>query len=215
MANYTFLDASSSVQTAQASVVAGTVLRPQVDVGSILSVVPVAITNVVGASLVGLIFGVDNTDGTQGSASANKVTTVDRNMVFSSVWVRQRGSETAGTIVTPYAFPSSFISGVTSMITGTAVTSIIAAAPSGQRNYITHLLITNQQTSVTGAGTQVNLIDDGSGQVMYAGYVVSGGGNLSMTFPTPLRQVTSAFSLSAKCITTASVIVAASGYIAT
>lgn len=113
-----------------------------------------------------------------------------------------------------YAPTASFVSGVTSMMTQTTVTSVLAAAAGGQRNYVTNILVTNQQTSVTGIGTQVNIIDDGSGQVMYAGFAAGQGGGFALTFPTPLRQPTSAFSLSAKAATQASVIVAASGYTA-
>ncbi len=109
---------------------------------------------------------------------------------------------------------SSYVSGVTSIITQTAITSVLAAAAGGQRNYVTQILVTNQQTSVTGIGTQVNIIDDGSGQVMYAGFAAGQGGGFALTFPTPLRQPTSQFSVSAKAATQASVIVAASGYTA-
>lgn len=130
--------------------------------------------------------------------------------IQSGAW----STSVVGGPVTLYAPTASFVSGVTSLITGTAVTSVIAAAPGGQRNYITHILVTNQQTSVTGLGAQVNIIDDGSGNVLYSGFAAAGGGGFSITMPTPLRQPTSTFSISAKSLTQASVIVAGSGFTA-
>lgn len=58
--SYTFLDAFSSVQTAESSVVSGVVQRPIVAIGSVLSAIPVvssgnqSVSGTIGASVIGL-----------------------------------------------------------------------------------------------------------------------------------------------------------------
>jgi len=120
----------------------------------------------------------------------------------------------SGSVLSVAAPVASLVSGISSVITSTSATSVLAAAPGGQRNYISTILVTNQQSSVTGAGTQVSLIDDGSGQVIWAGYAAAGGGGFANAFSPALKQPTSAFSVSAKAASQASVIVGISGYTA-
>lgn len=129
--------------------------------------------------------------------------------VFSgSGWDRARGNASIGTLVAPYAFPSQLISGVTSVITGTASVQVLAPASSGSRNYITNVLVTN----AAAVGTTVQLYDGGN--VIYVGYAAASGGGFAVSFPAPLRQSSIAGNLSALSTVQASVFVSASGYTA-
>jgi len=85
-------------------------------------------------------------------------------------------------IVLPYANPENFTAGVTSDITGTSNTSVIAAQGSGVRTYITQITVTNSHATV---GTWVN-IKDGT-TTIYTGYAAAAGGGFTITLPVPLR----------------------------
>lgn len=130
-------------------------------------------------------------------------------LVFNgATWDRQRGSASIGTLVMPYAFPSSLVSGVTSVITSTSSVQVLAPAPAGSRNYITNVLVTN----AAAVGTTVQLLD--AGQVIYVGYAAASGGGFAVSFPAPLKQSSIAGNLSALTTVQASVFVSASGYTA-
>lgn len=120
-------------------------------------------------------------------------------------------------IVLPYANPENFVSGaITSAMTGTTSTSLVAAPASGLRNYITQITVSNGSTTVP---TDI-LIQDGSGGTTL--YVIpapagtgtgTGASGATLTFPTPLRQPTTATALYCANVTTgASTKVSASGY---
>ena len=110
--------------------------------------------------------------------------------------------------VTLYTTTGSIVSGVTSVITGTASVQVLVPPVSGQRNYITQVLVTNGAA----VGTFVNLYD--AGNVIYAGYAAASGGGFSASFPFPLKQSSVAGNLSAAAITQSSIVVSASGYTA-
>lgn len=113
-------------------------------------------------------------------------------------------------IVLPYANPENFVSGLTAAMTGTTSTSLIAAPASGLRNYVTHIIATNSHATV---GTFVLIQDGSGGTTIYEGYCAPAGGGFSISFPTPLRQPTTATALYCQDVTTgANVIVSASGY---
>lgn len=103
---------------------------------------------------------------------------------------------------------TSLVSGVTSVITGTASVLVVVAAPATQRNYVTQLLVTNAAT----VGTFVNIVD--GGQVIYSGYAAASGGGFSASFPTPLRQNNSVLALYAASNVQSSVVVSINGYTA-
>jgi hypothetical protein len=111
-------------------------------------------------------------------------------------------------LVRPYAKPEDLISGVSTDITGTTSTQVIAAQGQNLRIYVTHLLVQNSHASV---GTWVN-VKDGTGSTLYTVYAASGGAGASCPLPAPLK--TSAGSaLNAICETTGSnVRVSASGF---
>lgn len=113
-------------------------------------------------------------------------------------------------IVLPYANPENFVSGVTSAMTGTTSTSLIAAPAGSLRNYVTHIIGTNSHATV---GTFILIQDGSGGTTIYEGYAAAVGGGFSISFPTPLRQPTTATALYCQNVTTgANTIVSASGY---
>jgi hypothetical protein len=115
-------------------------------------------------------------------------------------------------IVLPYANPENFVSGaITTAMTGTTSTSLIAAPASGLRNYITQITVSNSHATV---GTDVIIQDGNGGTTLYTIPAAAVYGGAVITFPTPLRQPTTATAIYCADVTTgASVKVSASGYI--
>lgn len=129
--------------------------------------------------------------------------------VIGTVPVTQAGAWTiSGSVLTLLAPTASLVSAVTSIITTTSQTSVLATAPGAQRNYVTQMLITNAGL----VGTQVNIMDGPN--VVYAGYAAASGGGFALSFPAPFRQATLAQSLDVKAITTTSITAAMSGFTA-
>lgn len=125
---------------------------------------------------------------------ADFVTTLDRRLITS-----------------PYANPEYIVSGaITTAMTATTSTSLVAAPGAGLRNYITTIIVSNAHASV---GTDV-VIQDGSGgttlltipaAAVYGGAVVN--------LPVPLRQPTADTALFCANVTTgASTKVSAVGF---
>jgi hypothetical protein len=114
-------------------------------------------------------------------------------------------------IVLPYANPENFVSGaITSAMTGTTSTSLIAAPAAGLRNYLTQITISNSHATV---GTDVVIQDGSGGTTLYTIPAAAAYGGASITFPTPLRQPTTATAIYVANVTTGSSIkVSASGY---
>lgn len=114
-------------------------------------------------------------------------------------------------IVLPYANPENFVSGaITSAMTGTTSTSLIAAPASGLRNYITQITVSNAHATV---GTDVVIQDGSGGTTLYTIPAAAAYGGATLTFPTPLRQPTTATAIYVANVTTgASVKASASGY---
>jgi len=114
-------------------------------------------------------------------------------------------------IVLPYANPENFVSGaITSAMTGTTSTSLIAAPASGLRNYITQITVSNSHATV---GTDVVIQDGNAGTTLYTIPAAAVYGGAVVTFPTPLRQPTTATAIYCANVTTgASTKVSATGY---
>lgn len=114
-------------------------------------------------------------------------------------------------IVLPYANPENFVSGaITSAMTGTTSTSLIAAPASGLRNYITQITVSNSHATV---GTDVIIQDGSGGTTLYTIPAAAVYGGATVTFPTPLRQPTTATAIFCANVTTGSnTKVSASGY---
>lgn len=114
-------------------------------------------------------------------------------------------------IILPYSNPENFVSGaITTAMTGTTSTSLVAAPGAGLRNYITTIIISNSHAT---AGTDV-IIQDGSGGttlLTIPAAAVYGGAVINL--PVPLRQPTTNTALFCANVTTgASTKVSAVGY---
>lgn len=114
-------------------------------------------------------------------------------------------------IVLPYANPENFVSGViTSAMTGTTSTSLLAAPAAGLRNYITQITVSNAHATV---GTDMIIQDGNGGTTLYNIPAAAVYGGAALTFPTPLRQPTTATAIYIANVTTgASTKASASGY---
>jgi hypothetical protein len=114
-------------------------------------------------------------------------------------------------IVLPYANPENFVSGaITSAMTGTTSTSLVAAPAAGLRNYLTQITVSNSHATV---GTDIVIQDGSGGTTLYTIPAAAVYGGAVITFPTPLRQPTTATAIFCANVTTgASTKVSASGY---
>lgn len=114
-------------------------------------------------------------------------------------------------IVLPYANPENFVSGaITTAMTGTTSTSLIAAPAAGLRNYITQITVSNAHAT---QGTDVIIQDGSGGTTLYNIPAAAVYGGAVITFPTPLRQPTTATAIFCANVTTgASTKASASGY---
>lgn len=115
-------------------------------------------------------------------------------------------------IVLPYANPENFVSGaITTAMTGTTSTSLVAAPAAGLRNYITAIIVSNAHGTV---GTDVVIQDGSGGTTLLTIPAAAVYGGAVITLPTPLRQPTTATALFCANVTTgASTKVSAVGYI--
>lgn len=114
-------------------------------------------------------------------------------------------------IVLPYANPENFVSGaITSAMTGTTSTSLVAAPGSGLRNYITTIIVSNAHATV---GTDIIIQDGSGGTTLLTIPAAAVYGGAAITLPTPLRQPTANTALYCANVTTgASTKVSAVGY---
>lgn len=114
-------------------------------------------------------------------------------------------------LVQPYGNPANFVSGaITSAMTGTTSTSLVAAPASGLRNYITTIICSNAHATV---GTDIIIQDGSGGTTLLTIPAAAVYGGAVITLPTPLRQPTTATALYCANVTTgASTKVSAIGY---
>lgn len=142
--------------------------------------------------------------GAQAVSSENTAVTTARKVQLTSDLVGKL-------IVLPYANPENFVSGaITTAMTGTTSTSLIAAPATGLRNYITQITVSNAHATV---GTDVIIQDGSGGTTLYTIPAAAVYGGAVLTFPTPLRQPTTATAIFCANVTTgASTKVSASGY---
>lgn len=114
-------------------------------------------------------------------------------------------------IVLPYANPENFVSGaITTAMTGTTSTSLVAAPAAGLRNYITTIIVSNAHASV---GTDVVIQDGNAGTTLMTIPAAAVYGGAVINLPVPLRQPTTATAIYCANVTTgASTKVSAVGY---
>lgn len=89
---------------------------------------------------------------------------------------------------TPYALNSNLVSGViTSAMTGTTSTSLVAAPGASLRNFITQITVSNAHAT---QGTDMIVQDGSGGTTLYTIPAAAVYGGAAITFPAPLRQPT-------------------------
>lgn len=114
-------------------------------------------------------------------------------------------------VVFPFCLPENLVNGaITTAMTGTTSTSLIAAPGAGLYNYITQVTVSNSHATV---GTDVTLQDGNGGTAFYTIPAAAVYGGAAIQFNPPLRQPTSNTALYCVNITTgASTKVSASGF---
>ncbi len=134
--------------------------------------------------------------------------------------INSDGSQAAASS-TPVALPNdqwpgmvnnaNMVSGcISTAMTGTTSTSLVAAPGASLRNYITNITVSNSHATV---GTDIEIQDGSGGTVLYVIPASAVFGGASVSFPIPLRQPTTNTALFAKNVTTGSnTKVSASGF---
>lgn len=114
-------------------------------------------------------------------------------------------------ITSPYTNPENIVSGaITSAMTGTTSTSLVAAPAAGLRNYITTIICSNSHATV---GTDIIIQDGSGGTTLLTIPAAAVYGGAVITLPVPLRQPTTATALYCANVTTgASTKVSAVGF---
>ena len=143
------------------------------------------------------------TGGKAVSAEPTAVTANDRSNFITDLVGKQ--------IILPYSNPENFVSGaITSAMTGTTSTSLVAAPAAGLRNYVTTIICSNAHASV---GTDIVIQDGSGGTTLLTIPAASVYGGAVITLPVPLRQPTTATAIFCANVTTgASTKVSAVGY---
>lgn len=114
-------------------------------------------------------------------------------------------------IVAPYTTPENIVSGaITTAMTGTTSTSLVAAPGAGLRNYITTLIVSNAHATV---GTDVVIQDGSGGTTLMTIPAAAAYGGAVINLPVPLKQPTANTALFCANVTTgASTKVSAIGF---
>ncbi len=137
------------------------------------------------------------------SAEITPVTTGDRSDFITDLAGKQ--------VMMPYANNENFVSGaITTAMTGTTSTSLVAAPAAGLRNYITTIIVSNSHGTV---GTDVVIQDGSGGTTLMTIPAAAVYGGAVINLPVPLRQPTTATAIYCANVTTgASTKVSAVGY---
>ena len=141
--------------------------------------------------------------GRASSAEITAVTTGDRTDFITDLAGKQ--------VMMPYANNENFVSGaITTAMTGTTSTSLVAAPAAGLRNYITTIIVSNSHATV---GTDVIIQDGSAGTTLMTIPAAAVYGGAVINLPVPLRQPTTATAIYCANVTTgASTKVSAVGY---
>ena len=211
--SYQFLDANSSVLTADSSVVSGVVQQPIIQISSVLSVIPVTFSGSPSISGAVTIIGVSSVSGSVGiigtpSVSGAITAMGNLNITMASVLANTVVPIAVGGIgeqITANAPLSQWVQGVASVFTG-VIQPIIPAQGSSVFSYITSLQATNASANavyMTFYGATSSII----------GYLpVPANGGAIPTFPNGWKtSANGAFSASVSGV--ASVFLSASGFI--
>ncbi len=167
-------------------------------------------TDEVGSAQVQYVKLMDGTDGGSGVIAGDGTNGLDVDITRIAAGDNNIGNVDIVTMpIGGYAASANLVSGVTTAITDTTATQVIAAQGSGVIIYLTSLLVTNSDADT---GTVVNITDGNAGTVMWSGYAAKEGGGFAVTFPAPLK-FTANTAVYCACVTTGSTtIVSAAGF---
>lgn len=163
---------------------------------SVMTVNPDGSTN---SSIIGTV---KITGSVQGVANQSVSGTVGASIIGAISATITQGSSIYA-FLAPY---SASTQGITSVMTGTSSVLVLGAPGGTQRNYITHVLVTNNAAVNT-----VVTIQDGA-SILWGGVAAANGGGWSENFNPPLPQPTSVKALYATSSIQASVLVAINGF---
>lgn len=112
-------------------------------------------------------------------------------------------TDLVGKLITlPYANPENFVSGaITTAMTSTTSTSLVAAPGAGLRNYITTIIVSNSHATV---GTDVIIQDGNAGTTLMTIPAAALYGGAVINLPVPLRQPTTNTAIYCANVTTGS-----------
>lgn len=130
------------------------------------------------------------------------VATVTEQTAVSATGDRVNASftSTGKQIQMPYTTPEYIVSGaITSAMTGTTSTSLVAAPAAGLRNYLTTIIVSNAHATI---GTDVVIQDGSGGTTLLTIPAAAVYGGAVITLPTPLRQPTTATAIYCANVTT-------------
>lgn len=189
MANYTFLDAYSSIQTAESSIVSGVVQRPIVAIGSIPSVVAVissSIFAVQSGQVISSIIGAYAEDSGHIDGNIGIFNLAVRNDAVSSFSGTNTdytpfGVDSAGRgLIKPFAAEEAVLRGHGS-VNGVASIQLLAAGGTGLKTYLTDVTVAN-----TGAAATLVTFTDGDASVIGRTIAPAGGGSNIIGLDVPL-----------------------------
>lgn len=188
MANYTFLDAYSSVQTAAANTVAGA-LQPIVQIStmpSIIAQVQSSIITVQAGTVITSIIGAYAEDSAHGDGNIGLFTLGVRNdtvssFVGSNTDYTPIGLDSAGrTLSKPFAAEEAVLRGHGS-VNGAASIQLLAAGGTGLKTYLTDVTVAN-----TGSAATLVSFTDGDASIIGRTIAPAGGGSNIIGLDVPL-----------------------------
>jgi len=199
-----FSDPRLTVSQATAASLNATVAGSLTTVSTVATVT--TLTTVTGSSIAH-----DGADSGNPHKMGARATNVEITAVANNDRTNLVATLTGKQIVQPYSNPENFVSGaITTAMTGTTTTSLVAAPAAGLRNYITTIIVSNTHATV---GTDVIIQDGSGGTTLLTIPAAAVYGGAAITLPTPLRQPTTATALFCANVTTgASTKVSAVGY---
>lgn len=209
--NYDFIDAYGSVITARSSITSGSAHEPYVQITSFLSTVPTTFSGSPSISGAVTIVGNPSISGTvnigtmpgsvvafQGGTQVSSVVSSTPSSLLTGNYGHRNdnvasflggnltwnpvATDSAGRVLSkPFAPEESRVEGYASVVS-TSVTTLVAAAGAGLRNYITDFWLAN-----TGATTTLVTFKDGAGSIL--GYTIAptASGSNSPGLATPIR----------------------------
>ena len=174
--NYDFLDAHSSILTARSSITSGTAHEPFVIISSVMLALPVNIGTIPGSVVAFMA-------GTQSSSIYGMRNDAIASFLGADLTERPIAVDSAGRVLTkPFSAEESRVEGYVST-TNTSITTLVAAAGAGLRNYITDIWLAN-----TGAAATLVTFSSGGGASVL-GYTIApaGSGSNLPGLATPIR----------------------------